>query len=62
MKKKVNVSLDDKLLKDLDVLADELHVSRSGAISVAISNYIQQKTVIDNMPLIIKAYENEIKA
>lgn len=61
MKKKINITLDDSLLEQLDVLSEKLHLSRSGVISVSLSEYLEKKSVLDNWPQFIEAM-NKITA
>lgn len=39
---KINISIDDELLKRIDTQADESYMSRSGLISYACAQYINQ--------------------
>lgn len=39
---KVQITLDDDLMKRVDVFADENYMSRSGLISVAVTKYLNE--------------------
>lgn len=43
---KVQVSLDDELMKRVDNAADENYMSRSGLISVALTQYLNQVDMV----------------
>ena len=55
MKKKINITLDDVLVEQLDSLAEKLHLSRSAVISVSLSEYLEKKTVLENWPQFVEA-------
>ena len=44
---KVQVSLDDDLMQRIDACADRNYMSRSGLISLACTQYLQQADMID---------------
>ena len=44
---KVNVSIDEELLKRMDKYADENFMSRSGLISLAVTQYLNQFDIIN---------------
>lgn len=46
---KVQISLDDSLLNRCDNYADNNYMSRSGLISVALTDYLNQKEAISSM-------------
>lgn len=43
---KVNITLDDELLQRVDKYADENYMSRSGLISFAVTQFLNQADVI----------------
>lgn len=45
--KKVNISFDEELLQRIDDFADRNYMSRSGLISYAVTQYLNQSQVID---------------
>lgn len=57
MKKKINITVDEKLLSEFDVVADELGMSRSSFLSMAGKTYIQQNTMIQQLPRLLNESE-----
>ena len=57
MKKKINITIDEKLLSEIDVIADELGMSRSSFLSMAGKTYINQANVMHNMPRMLNDVE-----
>lgn len=54
---KVQITLDDELLKKVDDFANENFMTRSGLVSVAVNDYINAKEVgnlIKNMSIAVK--------
>lgn len=43
---KVQISIDDKLLERIDTFADENYISRSGLISMGMSDYLTSKETL----------------
>lgn len=43
---KVNISIDDELLKKIDDMAEDNYTSRSGFISMGMSEFVKQKEVV----------------
>lgn len=43
---KVQISIDDELLEKIDICADEMYMSRSGFISYAASQFVNQGIMI----------------
>lgn len=43
---KVNITLDDELLKRVDEYADKTYISRSGLISLAVTQYLNTNEMI----------------
>lgn len=62
MKKKINITVDDTLLREVDRLAEQMHISRSGLISVSLADYMDKRTVMQMLPDLMKAYEQEMAA
>lgn len=60
MKKKINITVDDTLLEQVDKMAEQMHISRSGLISVSLVDYMQKNTVISMMPQLMEAYQREL--
>lgn len=54
---KVQISIDDKLLSRIDTYADENYISRSGLISMGMSEYLNTKEtmlLIKNLNLAVQ--------
>ena len=62
MKKKINITVDDSLLKEVDKLAEQMHISRSGLISVSLTDYMEKRTVMQLLPDLMTAYNQEMAA
>lgn len=59
---KVNITVDDELMKKIDEYADEHYMSRSGLMSLACSQYLQQYemlSVIKSMGLAVEKLATE---
>ena len=46
---KINISIDDELLKKADNSAKKIYTSRSGLISIALVNYMNNQDVITKL-------------
>lgn len=46
---KLNISMDDELLKRVDSTAQAMYMSRSGLIAVAVVNYINANEITANI-------------
>lgn len=46
---KANITLDDKLMERVDAYADNNYMSRSGLISVALTDYLNAKEMITSI-------------
>lgn len=57
MKKRFNVTIDEDLVEQIDNIANTLGQSRSSFLSMAAATYIQQFTVIKELPKIVTAAE-----
>ena len=62
---RINLTIDENLLKQLDEQANKMHISRSAYISVAISQKIQSDETLKALPELIKlaqkGLEGELK-
>lgn len=59
---KVQITLDDELMKKIDNYADENYMSRSGLIGLACSQYLiqfQVNTAITNMAIAMRKIADE---
>lgn len=46
---KINISIDDELLKKADNFAKKIYTSRSGLISIALVNYMNNQEAITKL-------------
>lgn len=46
---KMSISMPDELLKKLDDYADENYMTRSGAISMMVNNYLDSREITKNL-------------
>ena len=46
---KINISIDDELLKKADNFAKKIYTSRSGLISIALVNYMNNQDAITKL-------------
>lgn len=53
---KINISIDDQLLNTIDEVADESYISRSGLISLALVQYVNQSKVVNALDNMSKAF------
>ena len=54
---RVNFVIPDELVKRLDKASKDLSISRSAFINMAISQKLQQDSIINDLPRLLKAYE-----
>jgi len=62
---RINISMDEDLIKKVDEVATKMHVSRSSYIAFAVSQKIQNDEILSNMPEILRmlqAMQTEKKA
>lgn len=59
---RINIQITDSLLEKLDECSENLNLSRSAYISMALSKYIQQEQMLDILPEMMKlAREQQAK-
>lgn len=56
---RLNISINDDLLQKIDEYAKSKYMSRSAFLSMAADTYINQANVMDNLPALMKLYEQE---
>ena len=59
MKERINISVDTELLKEIDAISEKLGQSRSAFMALAAATYIQQYTVMRDLPTLINLYQNQ---
>lgn len=52
---RINITLNDELLKEVDAMASKLNVSRSAYIAFALSQKLQSDKLIETMPQMMLA-------
>lgn len=58
---RINITMDDELLKKIDEVASKLYVSRSAYIAFAVSQKIQADKMLDNIPELVKTMNNVVE-
>lgn len=54
---RVNINMDEELVKKVDEVAKKMHVSRSSYIAFAVSQKIQTDETLANMPKLLDTYQ-----
>lgn len=57
---RINISMNEDLVKKIDELAEQMHISRSAYISVSVFQKMQQDEAISNMPKVIEAVKEAV--
>ncbi len=57
--RRVNMNIDEELLTQLDDYANKLHISRSSALAVLLSQLFQSQKTMDIMNNLLNAYNEE---
>jgi len=50
---RINISMDEDLVKKVDEAANRMHVSRSAYIAFAVSQKLQADEMLNNMPEVL---------
>ena len=56
---KINITINDELLKEIDEYADSIYMPRSTFLALAAKTYIDQQKVINLMPDMVEMYKKE---
>lgn len=59
--KRINLNLDEELLSQLDDYANQMHITRSAAISVLLSQLFQGQKTMQTMGDLVSMYKDEKK-
>lgn len=59
--KRINLNLDEELLSQLDDYANQMHITRSSAISVLLSQLFQGQKTMQTMGDLVSLYKDEKK-
>lgn len=54
---RVNINMDEELLKAVDEQANKIHVSRSAYIAFACTQKIQNDKMLESMPDMLRAFQ-----
>ena len=58
---RVNINLDEELVKKIDEVASKMYVSRSAYIAFAVSQKIQTDKMLDNMPELLQTIKSAVE-
>lgn len=58
---RVNINMDEELVKKIDEIANKMYVSRSAYIAFAVSQKIQQDKMLESMPDVLEVARQAIK-
>ena len=58
--RRVNMNIDEELLTQLDDYASKMHISRSSALSVLLSQMFQSQKAMQTMSDLVVAYNDEL--
>lgn len=56
---RINIQITDSLLEKVDEYAENLNLSRSAYVSMALSKYMQQEQMLDILPEMMKLVKAE---
>lgn len=57
---KINITINEELLHKIDEFAKSKYMTRSAFLAMAADTYINQSNVMDNLPVLVKLYEQEL--
>lgn len=58
---RVNINMDEELVKKVDEVAKKMYVSRSSYIAFAVSQKIQADETLANMPKLLDTYQEALQ-
>lgn len=58
---RINITMDDDLIKKVDEVAKKMYVSRSAYIAFAVSQKMQQDSLMENMPEMLQTMKSAIE-
>ena len=56
---RANIQFSDKLLADIDKMAENLNLSRSAFVNMAVSKYMQQEKIMNVLPEFVELAKKE---
>ena len=57
---RINITMDEELVKKIDEVASKMYVSRSAYIAFAVSQKIQADKMLDNMPELVQTMKSAV--
>lgn len=58
---RININMDEELVKKIDEIASKMYVSRSAYIAFAVSQKIQSDKMLDNMPEFVQTMKSAVE-
>ncbi len=58
---RINITMDEELVKKIDEISSKMYVSRSAYIAFAVSQKIQADKMLDNMPEYVEAVKSAVE-
>lgn len=58
---RININMDEELVKKIDEIASKMYVSRSAYIAFAVSQKIQSDKMLDNMPELVLTMKSAVE-
>ena len=58
---RININMDEELVKKIDEIASKMYVSRSAYIAFAVSQKIQSDKMLDNMPELVQTMKSAVE-
>lgn len=58
---RININMDEELVKKIDEIASKMYVSRSAYIAFAVSQKIQSDKMLDNMPEFVQTLKSAVE-
>lgn len=58
---RINITMDEELVKTIDEIASKMYVSRSAYIAFAVSQKIQSDKMLDNMPELVQTMKSAVE-
>ena len=56
--KRLNLNLDEELVRQLDDYASKMHISRTSALSILLWQFFQNQKAIQTMSNLVEAYND----
>ena len=58
---RINITMDEELVKKIDDVASKMYVSRSAYIAFAVSQKIQADKMVDNLPELAQTMKSAVE-